>query len=352
MNMRRVALEVDTASAYGRGLLRGIAEYARAHGPWTFVRGGAAADGILALVRSRRQARSLVRTGVPFVDLDYALPELSRTWGVAHDEAAVAELAARHLLDCGLRDFAFVGLEEDTFWERERRESFLRRVPATVFPGGSLPRWLASLPRPCGILAANDERGRDVLEAARRAGLRVPENVAVLGVDDDEVICELAQPALSSIALDTRRIGYEGAALLDRRMRGRRAPRRLLRAGPLGVISRRSTDVLALDDALVARAVRFLRAHAAEPIGVDELVRATGAARRTLEVRFRRALGRTPYQEILRVRLARVAELLVRTDWPLKKVALSSGFTYPEQMHAAFRRAYGTTPTRYRRRLD
>jgi LacI family transcriptional regulator len=188
-----------------------------------------------------------------------------------------------------------------------------------------------------------------VLEAARLAGLRVPEDLAVLGVDDDPVLCELAVPPLSSIALDTRRIGFQGAVLLDRLMRGRPLPERPLLVGPLGVVARRSTDILALEDDLVAASARYIRENSHRALRVPDLLRNAGCSRRTLEVRFQEALGRTPYEEILRVRLGRVADLLVQTDWPLKKIALSSGFAYPEQMHAGFRRAFGTTPARYRR---
>lgn len=366
-----MALMIETASSYGRGLLRGIAEYSRLYGPWSFfVEPGAGGDvvpdlrrwgaeGVIALVRSRRQASRFRTAGIPLVDLDYALAELE-PWGVATDEPAIARLAARHFQDRGLRRFAFVGWERETYWERARREGFLRaagRAAIYRWPRGRrwprderhLARWLSALPRPSGVLAANDQRGRHVLEAARLARLRVPEDLAVLGVDDDEVLCELAVPSLSSIALDTRTLGYEGAALLDRLMSGRPSPRRPVLVGPLGVVSRRSTEVLAIDDAAVRAALQALRANVHRPLRVPDLLRAAGVSRRTLEVRFREALGRTPYQELLRARLERVSELLVRTDWPLKKVADAAGFTYAEQMHAAFRRAFRTTPTRFRR---
>ncbi len=357
---------IETASSYGRGLLRGIAEYSRLYGPWSFFvePGGVSdlrrwqAEGVIALVRSRRQALRLRAARLPLVDLDYALPELE-PWGVSTDEPAIAGLAARHFLDRGLRRFAFVGWEREAFWERARREGFISAVGhaevyrwprAREWPREQrhLARWLAALPRPSGVFASNDERGRQVLEAARLARLRVPEDLAVLGVDDDEVLCELAVPSLSSIALDTRTIGYEGAALLDRLMSGRRPGRPVL-VGPLGIVARRSTEVLAIDDPAVVSALQLLRRNVHRPLRVADLLRAAGVSRRTLEVRFREALGRTPHQELLRTRLERVSDLLVRTDWPLKRVASACGFTYAEQMHAAFRRALRTTPARFRR---
>jgi LacI family transcriptional regulator len=369
MESRKVALAIDMASSYGPGLLRGIGEYARLQGGWTFVgepgeiRGKV--DGILALVRSPVQAARLRARRIPFVDLDYAIPGLRKSWGVCHDEAAVATLAARHLRDCGLRSFGWAGWERDastrTWWETERREAYLavlRRegFEASVFPRpargdetAALLDWVRSLPRPCGILAANDLRGRHVIEAARAAGKRVPEDVAVIGVDDDPVLCELSHPPLSSIALDTRSIGFEGAALLERLMAGLSAPRRLRMLPPLGVTARRSTDLLAVADAPIAAALRFMKAALGRPIGVTELAAAAGLARRSFEARFRRELGRSPYQELLKMRCDRVADLLTGTDWPLKRIASACGFAYVEQMHAAFRGRFGATPARFRR---
>jgi LacI family transcriptional regulator len=361
MVSRKVALAVDMSSSYGRGLLRGIGEYARLHGRWTIVgEPGEIAgrvDGILALVRTRKQAAKLRSRGIPFVDLDYALPELRASWGVCHDEAAVAALAFRHLWDCGLRRFAWAGDETPSWWESERRESFLRTARregadvavADVHAPAPLRRWVRSLPRPCGVFAANDLRGRRVLEAAREAGARVPEDLAVLGVDDDPVICELSMPPLSSIALDTRRIGFEGAALLERLMDGGRPPSRLRLLPPLGVTARRSTDLLAVEDPGIARALRAIREGLHRPLGVRDLAAAAGMARRTFEARFRESVGRSPYQELLRMRCDRVADLLTGTDWPLKRISAATGFTYVEQMHAAFRVRFGMPPGRYRR---
>ncbi len=364
MNMRRVALLVDTATSYGRGLLRGIAQYARRHGPWTLVvePGGLGehpaklrgVDGILALLRSPEQVRRVRRARVPFVDLDFALQGLA-PWPVCNDERGVAATAAAHLADRGFRSFAFCGWNRGDWWEEERLDAFraaLKPAAPAVYPGRNinrLARWLAALPKPCGLFASNDQRGRHVLEAARAARLRVPEDLAVVGVDDDEVLCEMTVPPLSSVGLDTLRIGFEGAEALDGLMRGRRMSRRSRVIPPRGVVTRQSTDVLAFADAALSAAVRFLRVNVGRPIGVMDLARAAGVSRKTLELRFREALDRTPHEEILRARLERVRDLLSRTDWPLKRIAAESGFTYPEHLHAVFRRREGMTPAAYRR---
>ena len=213
-----------------------------------------------------------------------------------------------------------------------------------------LARWLSRLPKPVGLLAANDQRGRHVLEAARLAGVRVPDELAVIGVDNDEVLCEMSTPSLSSVDLDARRVGFEGAAALDRLMRGKPAPKRPVVIEPLGVIARRSTDVLAIEDDLVVAALRFIRAHNQKPIRVKDVLDTVSVSRKTLEIKFLRFLGRTPYSEIQRVRLLNVVDLLTRTDWPLKKISAATGFACVQHLHSAFRRLAGMTPTKYRAR--
>ncbi|HEX7899748.1 MAG TPA: substrate-binding domain-containing protein [Planctomycetota bacterium] len=348
--MRKVGLLIDTASSYGRGLLRGIARYARLRGPWTLGFDARDVDGVLALVRTPALARRALAAKIPYVDLDFTLPRLA-PWPVRNDERAVAATAAAHLAERGFRSFAFCGWNDGSWWESERLDAFRKAVEGSVavYGRGSLAAWLRSLPRPCGLFACNDLRGHQVLEAARTARVRIPEDVAVIGVDDDEVLCEMSVPPLSSVGLDTIRIGFEGAALLDRLMGGGRRPRKSILIPPRGAVTRQSSDILASADPAVVAAARFTRANVHRPLAVPDLARAAGVSRKTLETRFRAALGRTPRQEILRARLERVRDLLLRTDWPLKRVAAESGFTYPEHLHAVFRRHEGVTPAGYRR---
>jgi LacI family transcriptional regulator len=197
-------------------------------------------------------------------------------------------------------------------------------------------------------MASNDQRARHVLEAARLADLRVPDDLAVIGVDNDETLCELSTPSISSVALDTDTIGFEGAAMLHRLLRGRRGPRSMVRVPPLGVIARKSSDVLAMADAAVVAAVRFMEANVSRPIRIADVLRAANLSRKTLEVRFRRAMGRTPHQELQRRRMERVKSLLRQTDWPLKQIARAAGFTYVEHLHLMFRKETGVTPSVFR----
>jgi len=209
--------------------------------------------------------------------------------------------------------------------------------------------WLRRLPKPVGVMACNDDTGLLVLDACRRAGILVPDEVAVVGVGNDECLCELGQPSLSSVDLDPQRIGYEAAHMLDMLMAGRTLLDPYVLAPPRGVIARASTDVLATADQGVVRAVRFIREHACGPIRVTDVLKHARMSRASLEPRLKRTLGRTIHQEIERVRVARVRELLASSAAPLKQIASQAGFRYPEYMMRVFRQATGQTPGQYRR---
>jgi LacI family transcriptional regulator len=288
------------------------------------------------------------------------VPELP--W-VETDDAAIARLAAEHLLERGFRHFAFCG-DARFNWSRWREGHFRARIEAAGHalhrheaPAGArdpaaetvaLRRWLLELPKPVGILAAYDIRGQRVLDACRGAGLAIPDEVAVLGVDNDELLCELASPPLSSVMPNTLRTGYEAAALLDRMMRGEAVRPVAHLIPPVGVVARQSTDVLALEDRAVAQAVRFIREHACEGINVGDVLQGVTLSRRVLEQRFRRLLGRTPREEILQVRLARVKQLLTETDLTLYRVAERTGFEHVEYLSVVFKRETGRTPRQFR----
>jgi LacI family transcriptional regulator len=359
---KRVALFIESSISYGRGILRGIARYLKARGPWSiFVEQrelGAALPGWIASwkgdgIITRSDDPRLRRLRIPRVALyDHRRPEPP---ALLNDNRAIGRLAAQHLRERGFTRLAFVG-PRGLFWADERRAGADADV---AFDAGKatweveqkkLTAWLRRLPRPVGLVAANDVFGLRALDACRRAGLAVPEAVAVVGADDDAELCELSDPPLSSVRFNPERVGYEAAELLDRLMRGGKAPRHPRLVGPLGVSARLSTDILAVEDAHVAKALRLIRAGACEGITVKDLLREVPLSRRSLEHRFRRLLGRTPKEEVRRLQVERAKSLLTGTDLKIARVSDEAGFHQPAYLSAVFRKLTGVTPAEYRRR--
>ncbi len=371
--LRKVALLIETSNAYARGLLQGIVAYQREHRPWSIflaehTRGDCPpdwlahwdGDGIIARIENAAIARALRKVRLPIVDMSAARLLPSVPW-FETDDAAVAQAGFEHLRERGFRHFAFCG-DPHFNWSHWRQEHFehASRVEGrdcfTYSPTraaghdevDAIARWIRKLPKPVGIMACYDLRGVQVLDACRRLGVPVPDEVAVVGVDNDELLCELAHPPLSSVTPNTRRTGYEAAALLARLMDGGKARAETHLIPPLGVATRQSSDVLAIEDPHVSRAVRFIRARACEGINVKDVLRAVPQGRRLLEARFKKLLGRTPHEEILRVQINRVRQLLIETELPLAAIAERTGFEHVEYLGVVFKRETGRTPGAYR----
>lgn len=382
-NRPRVALLIESSRAYGRGLMSGVAKYMREHGDWSiFLQEHSLCDnisawlrhwqgdGILTRLEHRAVTRAIKRLGLPAVSLrterELTIP------CVLTDNAACSRLAFEHLQERGFRHFAFCGFNGADYSD-ERRDSFAQSVTGAglrchVFgrnpPSASLStaayeevglqdgervaRWLCGLPKPVGLMACNDMRGYQVLSACRTIGLAVPDEVAVIGVDNEEVVCDLADPPLSSVVPDTERIGYEAAALLHRGMKGRMPPARDIMIAPLRVATRRSTEVLAIEDRQIAAAARFIRERACDDIDVNDVVRAVPLSRSTLERRYLKIMGHSPKHEILRFRLNRAKQLLAGTDFPLTTIAEKVGFKHAEYLSRIFKKKTGQTPVAYR----
>jgi LacI family transcriptional regulator len=384
-NRFRVALLLDSSRAYGRGLLHGIAGFVRAHGHWSvFVgeRGQGDAppswlkdwrgDGIIARVETRRVAQAIVKLGLPAVDLCGLVDNLNGIPLISTDHEAVSRLAFQHLSQRGFRRFAFCGFAGQDF-SAQRASAFarcaanqgadcqiyrpnpreinrytaIREGICSVYEN-EIPSWLMGLRKPVGLMACNDLRGQQVLDACRDVELAVPDEIAVIGVDNDDIVCDFAEPPLSSVVPDTRRIGYEAAALLERMMRGEPAPAKTVLIPPLSMVTRRSSDLLAVEDRRIARAARLIREHAHEGISVKEIVSGLGISRSLFERKFASIFGRSPKAEILRIRLDRIKLFLAETDYSLHQIASETGFEHPEYMSAIFKIKTGQTPGEYR----
>lgn len=375
----RVALIVETSLAPGREILRGIARYVREVGPWSIAHEPRSleesvprwlqrwrGEGIIARVQDQRIARAIAAVGVPTVDVLGVVQGLP--FPLVHtDDQAIGRLGAEHLIDQGFRRFGFFGIEGEN-WSDHRGEAFAERVAAAgcTCAMHAMPRhtarlerwedserdlaaWLAHIPKPAGVMIASDQLGPHTLEACRRANVMVPDDVGVIGVDNDGPLCEVSDPPLSSVWPDHRRVGYEAARLLDRLMHGAEPPKAPVLLPPRGVVARKSTDALAVEDRSVAQALRYIREHGCESIEVDDVVREVPLSRSVLQRRFRTLLGRSVHDEIVRVRLVRARELLQQTDLPLAEVAERAGFRHQEYMGAVFRRRLRQTPGAVRR---
>ncbi len=380
----RVALLIESSRAYGRGLLSGVAKFVREHDPWSiFFQDLNLCDdtpkwlknwqgeGIISRLENHDVLSVIQRLKVPAIYLHYVSPE-ARMPSILTDNVGTSRLCFEHLKERGFRHFAFCGYNGADYSD-ERRDGFVELVKqagmschvyteghqflkayTTQYEGGGLKdgglvaNWIKKLPKPIGVMACNDMRGQQVLDACRATGVASPEEVAVVGVDNDEVLCNLSDPPLSSVIPDTDRIGYEAALLLAQMMAGKKNAPGEIFVPPSGIVTRRSTDVLAMEDRQIAAAVRFIREHACEGIDVSDVLRAVPMSRSTLDRRFMRILGRSPKDEILRVRLNRVKQLLVETDFPLSLIAEKVGMEHVEHLSRIFKNRTGITPSEFR----
>ncbi len=382
---RRIALLIESSRAYGRECLLGVARYARTHGPWEILhleRGldgrlpeqikEWAPDGLLTRIDSPGLLDAINALQTPAVDLRGAhRPAVGAMFDT--DAEAVARVAFEHFRDLGFRSYAYCGyagvdfsdlrckafvriarehgFEVNVFATEEELdiEQVIRRETLGELDGakGLMP-WLQSLPAPTAILACNDIRGRQVLKTCREAAISVPDTLAVAGVDDDEVICELSIPPLSSVEPDAERLGFEAAAMLDSLLDGNAAPENTVLLAPRGFRSRLSSETSAIDDPTVSRAIQIVRDRACEPLQMTELTKALGVSRSTLERRFREALGHSPAAQIERVRMRRAQTLLLETDYKLARIAEATGYQSAAQLVIAFKRTFDVTPGVYR----
>lgn len=374
----RIGLVFNYSLSYCRAILRGIKRYAQARPNWIFApiepdaRGlrllkSLRPAGVIAHIYTSRLASALEDLRLPLVNVCGVLSNLSIP-RVGLDDTAIGHAAAGHFFDRGLRHFAFVGhlnhgysiRRQAGFEDAIRRAGFMvtsyLESSANFVPRGQLwsmdPRllkWLASLPKPTGILACNDLWGAQISEACRQAGLAVPDHLAIVGVDNDDLLCELARPSLSSVAVPADAVGYRASELLEHLMARGKPTREPILLPPGSVIIRCSSDILSVGDPEVAAAVRVIRQHAHELLRTADVLEVVPVSRRSLERRFRRALGRGIGEEIRRSHIEKARSLLASTDLPMSEVARHSGFSESKHLSVAFKQEVGMTPSDYRR---
>lgn len=382
--MHKIILLIDFAEEYSRCLLKGITEYAREHGPWVFCQMPLfhretmgvdgilnwaqdwEADGIIGQLYNDSSVEKIVQAGIPVIAQDFKerFTEIPNITGAHH---VTGHMAADYFLKKGFRYFAFYGFKH-IVWSRERAEGFDERVARSgysvhyfeheeysssdlwYYKPSLLSKWLASLPKPIAILTCDDRLGLHITEACRHSGIRIPETVAVLGVDNDETLCELSDPPLSSIVQDAEKGGYDAARLLDRLIRRTTDQVHDIVVEPLQVITRQSTDIYATPDEYIASSLKYIHQNIDKNLQVNEVVRQVPLSRRSLEMRFQQVIGYPIYKYIQNLRMEKFSKKLLETDLTVFEIALDLGMNDTKNIARQFRQVKGCTPLEYRHR--
>jgi LacI family transcriptional regulator len=375
-NRKSVALLIETSNHYGREMLLGIRSFMSRQGDWAvhLTEQGRGArpprwlarwrgDGVIARIENKSIEAAVLAKEVPTVNVSATglAPGLHT---FISDSDAVAKMAADHLVERGFEHYGYFG-DSRFNWSRthgEHFEKWIKRAGFTcsTFPANSrdagdwereqrrIANWIQTLPRPVGIMVNYDIRGQQLLDVCRHMGVRVPDEVAVIGQHNDELLCELCEPPLTSVMPNPQQAGFQAAAMLDRLMTGRQIKARTHRIPPVGVATRQSTDIVAVEDPRIAAAVRFIRDHACDGIDVGDVLKHVPMSRTLLERKFRTLLRRSPLEEIARHRLNRTRELLATTTLSIAVIAERAGYSSAEYLSAVFKKQTGRSPAHYR----
>jgi LacI family transcriptional regulator len=372
----KVLLLLETNRATGREILYGIVRYSRLHGPWIFYNYPGEAghfipqiknlklNGIIANVEDASLAEHIKTWNVPAITKVMQIP------GFPHfraDDNSIAKTAADYFLNLGIKQFGFLGIRGQA-WSENRLSHYRQYLSEKGFELHyhemarldfkhsweknriGISKWLQSLPPKTGILSVNDQAGRYAIEACKEADIKVPDTLAILGVDNDVLFCELCDPPLSSVSLSLERAGFEAAELLAQLMAGQPMTEQEILVNALQVATRRSTDILMIDDPDLAKAIRFIRDNAPRPVFVDDVVEASSLSRRVLEKRFRAKLNRSVLEEIRRVRVEKIVHFLIETSYPISKIAYEMGFPGVDHFARYFKLETGMSPLAYRQK--
>ncbi len=388
---KKVILLIESSRGFGRDLMKGVARYASLFGPWTFYhrkffyldnsfsararktelehlkRWGA--NGVIAREFSSHTRQEIISLGIPAVISTVFNESLeTNTGNIFVDNHAIGKMAAAHLIERGFTNFAFCGLD-DFFWSRDRLQGFADEINKTgcqvqVYqqPQSRQKRlwdneqhilgdWLASLAKPTGLMACIDERAQDVIQACRQISLHIPEELAIISGDNDELICELSNPQLSSVAINGEQVGYDAAELLDNLMHDRVADDTTVTVRPTHVVARHSTDILAVSDSDVVLALQFIKQHCREQIQVQDVADHIAMTRQGLNKKFHQILGRPINVEIKRVRIQQIIRLLIETGMNISEIAAHMGFLEQKLLSQYFRRETGLSPLQYRKKF-
>jgi LacI family transcriptional regulator len=374
--LKRVILLLETSRAFGRDLLYGIGRYSRLNGPWSFYREPRGlkssiphltnwkADGII--MRNSVIRSDLAKMNLPTILALHEPNRVEKIPAIITDSKSISNLAAEHLINRGLSHFAYCGFDHFQ-WSIERKYYFKKIIEDSGFniyiykqsanskdiswqsEQSRMKKWIQNLPKPVGIMACNDDRGLHVLEICKTLGIKIPEEVAVIGVDNDPLICDLSDPPLSSVSLNTEQAGYAAAELLDKMMNKEQIEIKDINVSATHVVQRQSTELLAINDKEVVEAIRFIRNNAKNKIQIKDVVNHTCIGRRSLENRFKETLHRSINQEIRRVRTELIKKMLVETNLSISEITSSFNFTGIEHISRYFKKENGVSLKQFRK---
>jgi LacI family transcriptional regulator len=363
--MKRIILLVETSRAFGRQLIIGIARYSRLNGPWSFYKEPIdlksssphltswKPDGII--MRDSLITKELLKLKIPTILAIHGSKYPKNLPVIKTDSFSIAKMASEHLLSKGLKNFAFCGFDNYD-WSKERGLYFNRFNNEAGYKTHiyistkkndweneqqHVSEWIKALPKPIGIFACNDDRGQHILEVCKMINLKVPEDVAVIGVDNDPMICEIGDPPLTSIALNVESAGYNSAKLLDELLSGKKMKGQQIMVSPTHIVQRQSTDILAVNDQEVALAIRYIKNNAKNKILVRDIVKVTHKSRRTLEKLFKKTIHRSIYNEIRNIRVEWISKLLIETEVPISHITSLFNFTDVEHISRYFKKEKG-----------
>lgn len=373
----RIIIDANFSCMTSRDFLLGVVQYSEFHGPWAFhfetgenkknfdEFGDLSPDAIILTTDNKQKIKKLLKTSLPAIIVQGEFPEIFGAITVQDDNSEIGRMAAEYFLDRGFKHLAFCGFA-DRFWSKIRgkvfaaeatkagMECYLNELPhASVEKNINekqdlITKWLRSLPKPVGLLVCDDNHARRIIEICKLAGIHVPYEIAILGVDSDVFFGELSLPPLSSIEVNAKRAGYEAAELLDKMFSGRDVSNKIITTRATHITTRQSSDILAIEDKEVAAAVRYIRQHSRKLIQVDDIAKEVAVSRRTLERRFRRVLNRSLHEEIRRIRVGQAVKMLVETNMSITQIASSMGYSNLD-ISRLFQKEKKMSPLAYRK---
>jgi LacI family transcriptional regulator len=382
--MHKIILLIDFSEEYSKSLLRGITKYSKEHAPWVFCRMPTfyretigiegivkwakewGAKGIIGQLYNNSDIKQITDAGIALIAEDFK-ERFSDIPNITGGYYETGRLGAEYFLKKGFKNFAFYGFK-NIVWSRERASGFEERVKLNgycveyfehkksrsrelwYYKPSSLSHWLNALPKPVALMTCDDNQGQHVTEACKQAGIRIPEEVAVLGVDNDETICNLSDPPLSSIVLDTEKAGYEAARLLDDLINNKTQDIHNIIVEPTQVITRQSTDIYAANDKYIAKALKYIHQNIENNIQVNHVLKQIPLSRRALEKRFQQITGFPVYKYIYTLRIEKFAAKLLETDKTIFEISLETGFSDSKNISRQFKEIKGCNPNEYRRK--